>query len=262
MAEPTHPALEEFLRQLTDHFVFVEVVILRRGDAFELRHVADIGAEAGSLTTTDIADLRALAQTTRDGAFRPNKAAPNLRRGWRTEASDPARLEAALRHLYPGGLADWAAARSCPPPVTHYHETAARQTGLYRITQILPDALAAQATRACCDAGSCLRRRLWTAPGAEADPEAAKSALPCLEPCALLLDLARRAMKLEQGPKADLALPEDDVPVLVAALETTLAHPSSVVREGNSMDPANPRRFRLLLEKLRPLSPPRKLGEE
>ena len=255
MAEPTHPALEEFLRQLTDRFVFVEVVLLRRGDAFELRHVADTGAEAGSLTTTDIADLRALSQTTRDGAFRPNKAAPNLRRGWRTEASGPARLEAALRHLYPGGLADWAAARSGPPPVTHYHETAARQTGLYRITQILPDALAAQATRACCDAGSCLRRRLWTAPGAEADPEAAKSALPCLEPCALLLDLARRAMKLEQGPKADLQLAEDDVPALVHALKTALAHPDPEVREGDTGSPSNPRRLRLLLEKMKPLMP-------
>ncbi|MEI8259547.1 MAG: DR2241 family protein [Deltaproteobacteria bacterium] len=255
MAEPTDPAPEIFFGQLTDRFVFVEVVFLRRGDAFVLRHVADTDAEAGSLTVIDVSDLRALAQTTCDGAFRPNKAAPNLRRGWQSEVSDPARLEAALRHLYPGGLADWAAARPGSPPVTHYRETAARQTGLYRITQILPDALAAKATRACCDAGSCLRRRLWTAPGAEADPEAAKSVLPCLEPCALLLDLARRAMKLEQGPKADLQVAEDDVPVLVHALRTALAHPVPEIREGDTGSPCNPRRLRLLLEKLGPLMP-------
>ena len=255
MAEPTDPATEAFLRQLTDRFVFVEVVFLRRGDAFELRHVADTDAEAASLTAIDVGDLRALAQTTRDGAFRPNKAAPNLRRGWRCEAPGTARLEAALRHLYPGGLADWAAARTAPPPATHYRETAARQTGLYSITQILPDALAAEATRACCDAGSCLRRRLWTAPGAEADPEAAKSAMPCLEPCALLLDLARRAMKLEQGPKAELQIAEDDLPVLVHALRTALARPDPEVREGDTAAPSNPRRLRLLLEKLGPLMP-------
>jgi hypothetical protein len=252
MAEPTDPATEGFLRQLTDRFVFVEVVFLRRGDAFELRHVADTDAEAGSLTAIEIADLRVLAQTTGDGAFRPNKAAPNLRRGWKSQVSGPSELETALRHLYPGGLADWAAARSGPPPVTHYRETAARQTGLYRITQILPDALAASATRACCDAGSCLRRRLWTAPGAEADPQAGKSVLPCLEPCALLLDLARRAMKLEQGPKADLQIAEGDVPALVHALRTALAHPDPEVREGDTASPSNPRRLRLLLEKLGP----------
>ncbi len=255
MAEPTHPALDGFLRQIADRFVFVEVVFLRRDDVFELRHVADTDADVASLMTIDVDGLRALAQTTRDGAFRPNKAAPNLQRGWRTEASDPARLEAALRHLYPSGLADWAAARSGSPPVTHYRETAARQTGLYRITQILPDALAAKATRACCDAGSCLRRRLWTAPGADADPEAAKSVLPCLEPCALLLDLARRAMKLEQGPKADLQIAEDDVPALVRALRTALAHPDPGVREGDTGSPSNPRRLRLLLENLEPLMP-------
>ncbi len=255
MAEPTDPAPERFFGQLTDRFVFVEVVFLRRGDAFVLRHVADTDAEAGSLTEIDVAGLRALAQTTCDGAFRPNKAAPNLRRGWQSEVSDPARLEAALRHLYPGGLADWAAARTGSLPVTHYRETAARQTGLYRITQILPDALAAKATRACCDAGSCLRRRLWTAPGAEADPEAAKSVLPCLEPCALLLDLARRAMKLEQGPKAGLQVAEDDVPVLVHALRTALAHADLEGREGDTGSPSNPRRLRLLLEKLGPQMP-------
>ena len=216
MAEPTEPAPEIFFGQLTDRFVFVEVVFLRRGDTFVLRHVADTDAEAGSLTVIDVSDLR---------------------------------------HLYPGGLADWAAARPGSPPVTHYRETAARQTGLYRITQILPDALAAKATRACCDAGSCLRRRLWTAPGAEADPEAAKSALPCLEPCALLLDLARRAMKLEQGPKAGLQVAEDDVPALVHALRTALARPDPEVREGDTGSPSNPRRLRLLLEKLGPLMP-------
>ena len=148
------------------------------------------------------------------------------------------------------------------PPVTDYREFTARQTGLYRITQILPDALAAQAASACCDAKFCLRRRLWTVPGLEPDAAAAKSALLCLEPCALLLDLARRAMKLEQEPKGDFALAESDVPVLVAALETALVHPQPGVREGDSMAAANPRRFQLLLEKLRPLMPANQASEE
>ena len=262
MAAFINPALAAFLQQLGDSFTFVEVLLSRRSGGFGLRHLADAEAADDSLALVEVAALRALAQTTAGGAFRPNKAAPNLRRGWRAFARDTAELETALRHLYPGGLADWSAARSPNPPVTHYREFAARQTGLYRITQILPDALAAQAASACCDAKFCLRRRLWTVPGLGPDAAAAKSALPCLEPCALLLDLARRAMKLEQESKADLALAESEVPTLVAALETALAHPLPGVREGDSMAAANPRRFRLLLEKLRPLMPANQASEE
>ena len=262
MAGPTHPALDAFIAQLGSDFAFAQVRISPCPDGFALRHFADAEVAEAALTTVEIAALRSLAQTTADGAFRPNKAAPNLRRGWHALVRDAAELETALRHLYPGALADWFAARSSPPPVTDYREFTARQTGLYRITQILPDALAAQTTRACCAPEFCLRRRLWNAPGIETDASEEKSAIPCLEPCALLLDLARRAMKLAQEPKAEFAPAEGDVAVLVHALETALAHPSPEVREGSSTDPTNPRRLRLLLEKIRPLLPVQKAGKE
>jgi hypothetical protein len=258
MAGFTNPALAEFIRQLDDGMTFVQVRITPRADGFDLRHVVDAGALEASLSTLEIAALRPLAQTTTEGAFRPNKAAPDLRPGWRATARDASELETALRLLYPGGAADWFAARSPKPPITDYREFTARQTGLYRITQILPDTLAAQAVKACCDARFCLRRRLWTVAGLAPDPAVAKSALPCLEPCALLLDLARRAMKLEQEPKTHPALAESEVPTVLAALEVALAHPRRDVREGDSTNAANPRRFQLLYEKLRRPSP----GEE
>ena len=67
-----------------------------------------------------MAGLRRLARTNAAGAFRPNKAAPGLRRGWIFTASTVSELERALDHLYPGPLPDWFAGRSAPPPVTPF----------------------------------------------------------------------------------------------------------------------------------------------
>ncbi|HTH49439.1 MAG TPA: DR2241 family protein [Candidatus Limnocylindria bacterium] len=256
MAGFPNPALSAFLAEVGEGCTFGQVRIRPCPGGFELRHAGDSSTPEHGLVRTEIAGLRALAQTTESGAFRPNKTAPNLPRGWWALAPTARDLEAALRLLYPGGLADWFAARSAVPPVTHYREFAARQTGLYRITQILPDALAAQAATACCDVRFCLRRRLWTVPGLAPDAAGAKSVIPCLEPCSLLLDLARCAMKLEQQPKAAFSPAEGDLAVLVQALETALRYPQPDAREGSSADPANSRRVKLLLEKLRPLLPP------
>ncbi len=262
MAGFTNPALYAFVALIGEGCTLAEVRITPHCGGFDLRHVADSSASDDDLLLMEIAALRALAQATAEGDFRPNKAAPNLRRGWRCSVRDVQELESALRQLYPGALADWYAAQSPTPPITSYRDLAARQTGLYRITQILPDTLAAQATVACCDSRFCLRRRLWTVPGLPPDPVEAKSVIPCLEPCSQLLDFARCAMKLEQQPKAEFTPAEGDVAVLVNALETALENPKPGVREGSSADPANPRRLRLLLEKLRPLLPAGVKAEE
>jgi hypothetical protein len=151
--------------------------------------------------------LRALAQFTTGGAFRPLKAAPNLRRGWRASAADDDALELALNHLYPGAVADWFAARANPPPVTSYREFTARQTGMYRITTMLTDGVAAAAIRACCHADSCLKRRLWTVEGLAPDAAEEKSAIPCLESCAIMLEFARKVARLEQEEKGPILPP-------------------------------------------------------
>jgi hypothetical protein len=58
---------------------------------------------------------------------------------------------------------------------------------------------------ACCES-VCLKRRLWSIAGLAPDASDAKSAIPCLEPCAIMLEFARKAMRLEQEEKANLAL--------------------------------------------------------
>ena len=146
------------LAQIGEELVLAQVVIRRAGSSFELRHVADCDRPVASLRESSLSDLRALAQFTSGGAFRPLKSAPNLARGWRFIARDQTELEAALNRLYPGAVADWSAAQSPQPPVTHYREFTGRQTGMYRITTMLGDTQAARATRA---RTGCRSRRRW-----------------------------------------------------------------------------------------------------
>lgn len=227
-------ALTAFLASFEAETVFGQLLIRRAGSGFELRHAADAGKRTEDLKLVSVNDLRALAQFTATGLFRPLKSAPNLRRGWKALAGDKSELELALNHLYPGAVADWFAARSGAPPITSYRQFTARQTGMYRITTMLSDGIAAAAIRACCHMDFCLKRRLWSVEGLAPDAPGQKSAIPCLEPCAILLEFARKVARLEQ--EASGAVPQ-------------LAQPDPTVAETDFDSPGNPRRARFAMEK-------------
>jgi len=126
------------------------------------------------------------------------KSAPNLRRGWRIAAKSDLELELALNRLYPGFLADYFAVRTSTPHITHYREFTNRQTGMYRITTFLSDAEAVAMASKCCSARYCLKQRLWTVEGQPVDQGQGKSIVPCLEPCAILLEYARKVVRASQ----------------------------------------------------------------
>ena len=244
----TNPAIEKFVSAFAEELVLAQVLITRGDAGFELRHIEDRAVAAEQLRTLPLTDLRPLAQRTQTGAFRPLKSAPNLQRGWRAILSSVAQLHAALRDLYPGAVADWFAMHSATtPPLTDYHTFTERQTGMYRITAKLSDAEAAQVVRACCPEQFCLKRRLWTVAGAPADNAETKSIIPCLEPCAVFLELARMAARINQAEK--MVTSSNDVPVVEEALHAVLEHPDPTVREADFASPRNPRRIQLALEK-------------
>ena len=139
MTETANPALSSFVACMGEECVVAQVRVRREGVGFELRHHADVPIASEDLRLLQVEDLRALVQTTEAGAFRPLKSAPNLRKGWRVMSPNVHALEVALNHLYPGALADRHAAAGANPPVTHYREFTARQTGMYRITATLAD---------------------------------------------------------------------------------------------------------------------------
>jgi len=249
-----HPALQAFLAQIDRERVLGQALIRRVGMGYELRHVADRDRESKSLREVGLGDLRELARFTDSGAFRPLKAAPSLRTGWWLRSSDDNALDAAMNQLYPGAIADWFAAQSSCPPVTNYREFTDRQTGMYRITAMLDDAQATRVARACCHKNFCLKRRIWTVNGLTPEAVEEKSLIPCLEPCAVLLEFARKAMRMEQEKRLKLELSPSEAVTLAVALRTALAHPDTRLREADFDTAGNPRRFQLLLEKIQPLT--------
>ncbi|MFM8470679.1 MAG: DR2241 family protein [Limisphaerales bacterium] len=251
-----NPALAAFCAAMGTELVLAQVLVRREPAGFELRQVSDRNAPANGLKPVAVGELRVLANHTATGEFRPIKAAPNLRGGWRCHVASDAELGLALSQLYPGAIADWFAARQPTPPVTHYRDFTARQTGMYRVTTMLSDPQAAQVVRACCDARFCLKRRLWTVPALAPDAPDAKSLVPCLEPCAVLLEFARTAMLIEQEEdKAAITLAPSEIASVLASLEAALAHPPVGQREGDLSAATNPRRLLLLREKLHGFAP-------
>jgi hypothetical protein len=255
MAPVLNPALTSFISGITDGLTFAQVIIRPAQSGFELRHVDDRGRSGANLRQLNLSELRDLVSTTARGAYRPLKSAPNLQAGWRLAVNSPADLERALNQIYPGAIADWYAARSPAPPVTHFREFTARQTGMYRISSKLLDSQAAVVVRACCHSTLCLKRRLWTVEGLPHDPEQSKSVIPCLEPCAVFLEFSRKSMRFEQEEKQQIALAPSELRTLIASLEQQLENGAEPQRAADLDDDTNPRRIRLVLEKLASFCP-------
>lgn len=230
-----NPALSRFLALLQPDCALAQVLVTRTPPGFSLRHLDDRLSDPENLRLLSLDQLRTLVQSTSAGAFRPLKSAPNLSPGWRHEADGPGDLASALNEIYPNALADWFAATEPHPPVTGYRAFTARQSGMYRITTFLDDTQAATVIRACCHRKFCLKQRMWTVAGLEPDRAVEKSIIPCLEPCAVLLEFARQAVRLEQAEKSGAEDVEDS---------------GGPVREADFSSPGNPRRQQWVLEKL------------
>jgi hypothetical protein len=244
-----NPALSAFVAAFETELVFGQVWIRWAERGFELRHVADRASDPAALRLLGDNDIRPLAQFTAGGAFRPLRSAPNLQRGWRATPRDDETLGAALNQLYPGAVADWFAAQAPMPPVTSYREFTGRQTGMYRITTMLDDAMAGAVIRACCHKDFCLKRRLWIVDGLAPDAPTAKSALPCLEPCAILLEFARKMARVGQEEKAQPPPSPAEIARQRAAAEAALKNPDASLAESDFDAPNNPRRLQFILEK-------------
>ena len=158
-----------------------------------------------------------------------------------------------MEHLLPGAIADCHAAAQPGGTITHYREFTARQTGMYRNTARLDDNAAARVARSVCHLDFCLKRRLWTVPGLEAEEAEAKSCVPCLEPCALLLEFAGKAWRWEQTSEVERRFNESEAATIQAALEKALSErgEGAADREADFSDPLNPRRLRYVLSRWR-----------
>jgi 4Fe-4S binding protein/cobalt chelatase family protein len=202
-----NPAVEWFVSWFGGQVVIGQVLVCRRDKGYELRHAEDHESATRELRQATPEEARAIAQFTEGGAFRPLKSAPTLRRGWRILANSDTELATALDRLYPGVIADLYATLQRPAPVTDYRAFTSRQTGMYRITTFLDDVDAGAVVRKCCASQFCLKRRFWDVSGLAPEVVTDKSVIPCLEPCAVLLEFARKVVRATQQEN----LPVSDV---------------------------------------------------
>ncbi len=171
---------------------------------FELRHVDDATAATPEVFTRP-EDAREIAKYDAAGNYRPLKTAPNLRRGWRLGLADIDALRLALDLFYPAALGTWLAAHRGELRPVALRETLARQTGMYRVTQLLRDDQATELIGKTCERG-CLRPRLWRIDSVDFPADTARESattIPvlCVEACNLLV-AACRPLARENLPKS------------------------------------------------------------
>ncbi|MBM3846640.1 MAG: hypothetical protein FJ405_10205 [Verrucomicrobia bacterium] len=255
------PALEFFLASVpdTDGLGFAQAWISRAGcpGGFEVRHVLDRHEDTNALRPLNPAELRKLAHFDVNGAFRPLRSSPDLVQGWIYKASSPQALEEGIQELYPGAIADFYSAREGAGAAISYRDYCNRQTGMYRITAMLSDMDAARAAKACCASRFCLKRRLWTIPGLPEDGAGEKSLVPCLEPCALMMEFARKAFRVSEEPSINLSLKPSELETILEVLRSR-PDEKTEIRHADFGHPRNPRRIEMALMALpaTPAEPP------
>lgn len=242
--------------------LFLQVRLLARpGGDYEIRHVQDADLRLESLEIArDPYAAREIAQTTADGEHRPLKTAPNLRRGWALVGLDGRGLWTALDYLYPACAVHWHAGREGTLRVTHWRETAGRQSGIYSAVGLLPNEAVRNTARACCADVVCLRRVAWELDEStpldvfpEEEPvEGAR--VPCPEPCSLFISLARKVLSLERSPRQPVeglgTLGKGEVEQLRQIVAAAATGTLTTAREGEFTEALNLRRIRYLAARL------------
>jgi len=220
---------------------------------YDLRHVDDDRTPTDELTIHDEpAALRELRRSDAAGRYRPLTSAPTLRRGWALTDLDGAALCRAVETCYPASIPNWHREREGDLDVTHWRETAERQTGIYDLVDELAGDQVERLARACCVDSQCLKRRQWDeSPDDALDVPRGDGQFPCREPCSLVVSAAREVALAEREDECDdLSLSAADRAQVERVLEAVATGEVDGVRDGDLEDGANRLRVRYLREKL------------
>jgi len=179
------------------------------GTDYTLRHADDEGLD-DLVVHSSPSDARVIARYDEEGNFRPLKTAPNLKRGWFLKAGSLEGMELALEFFYPAALGMWLSQLRGKLHPTSLRETLDRQTGMYRITQLLREDQASELVGRCCTSeGGCLRTILWD-----------------LAPGHPITSLAASKLSLEE-------LPPDRIPLLCRELCNLVVAAARPIAKGN-----------------------------
>ena len=220
---------------------------------YELRHVEDVGVDREHLERyDDPLEARAIAKTDDRGRYRPLKTAPSLRTGWVFADLDGRELVETIGTLYPATVQNWHREREGELDVSHWRETAERQTGIYGVVEELSVEQVEWIARSCCVDSQCLKRREWDE-DADTPLEAPRGegAFPCREPCSLVVAAARRWTTLEREDEREytFTLTPSEKEQLEALIDAVADGRTEEIREADVYEGANRYRVRFLREK-------------
>ncbi|WP_313694642.1 DR2241 family protein [Halorarum halobium] len=175
---------------------------------YDLRHVDDADRGGSDLEAhEDPFDAREIATLDDDGRYRPLKTAPSLPSGWVFPSLDWHAVLEAVEAFYPVTVANWYREREGELDVSHWRETAERQTGIYDVIEELPRESVEHVASACCVDSQCLKRREWEYDeGDELAADGGTGAFPCREPCSLVVAASRKWTTLEREEEREFGI--------------------------------------------------------
>lgn len=249
------PDVEFLIQRLKSPLDVGQVTIHAHSDGqFEIRaHSGSPEGEVEELENLNMEKLREWVNFTSDHQFRPLKSAPNMRMGWTIRLDDAHQLADALEIIYPGFVSDYyhfseKGASACQ----NYPDFTSRQTGMYRSTSALESDEISDMVKGACDGRFCLKSRQWQWEGESfADELGTPSLIPCLEPCAVLMELARIQAKSKLMDQISISFSQRELDVIEAALKTSSKEMPEDLREGDVLKVIHPKRIQIMLEKLK-----------
>jgi hypothetical protein len=225
---------------------------------YDLRHEADTDADAVNLDRYDDSrDARDIAKLDGNGEYRPLKTAPTLREGWVFPELDAADLVAAVDFFYPATVENWHREREGDLDISHWHETMARQTGIYGVVQTWDRQEGHDhvewVAEACCDDSQCLKRREWDYDvETPLETDGGSGVFPCREPCSVVVSAARQWTKQEgeQSRTYEFDLTTTEKEQLETILDAVADGSIDDIRPADVRNEANRLRVRFLRAKL------------
>ena len=220
---------------------------------YEVRHADDAGVEREHLELyDDPLAAREIAEADDRGRYRPLKTAPSLQTGWVFAGLEGRELLETVGTLYPATVQNWHREREGELDVSHWRETAERQTGIYGIVEELSVEEVEWIARSCCVDSQCLKRREWEEDAdTPLDAPRGEGEFPCREPCSLVVAAARRwtTLEREQEREYTFTLTPSEKEQLEALIDTVAEGRTEEIREADVYEGANRYRARFLREK-------------
>ena len=188
-------------------FALGEVAVAFRGRNVELSGPRT-GADPVRVEPT-VEALREHVRFDDGGRYRPLSGARTLPGNWRISLPESL-TEAAIEAVYPQALLHQRQAEAGSLRTTTYDEVVGRQRGRYRVAGELDGEGRARARDVLC--GRCVRTPVW------AGESASEGAIPCPEPCSVMVALCREAA-LWQGDSPVPSAPDPSVAFADFAVE-------------------------------------------